>query len=248
MVLDDSGTLVRMIGTAQDITDRRQAEAERRNVSTVLDASADAITTCSRDRLFVSWNHGAEKLYGYTADEAIGQPVGLVIPPEQVVDANANMDRILSGGRGTTIETTRVTKDRRTLVVAVTLSPVIDATGEITGVAAVGRDITQQRRDHVSVVEALRLKSDFMANMNHELRTPLNGVIGVSGLLSETALSADQREYVKALQVSGAALMAVINDILDFSKIEAGKLELQDEPFELRAIVEDVCSMVASGR
>ena len=115
VVLDDSGTLVRMIGTAQDITDRKQAEAERRNVSTVLDASADAITTCSRDRIFVSWNHGAEKLYGYTADEAIGQPVGLVIPPEQVVDANANMDRILSGGLGTTIETTRVTKDGRTL-------------------------------------------------------------------------------------------------------------------------------------
>ena len=247
VVLDDSGTLVRMIGTAQDITDRKQAEAERRNVSTVLDASADAITTCSLVRIFLSWNHGAEKLYGYTADEAIGQPVGLVIPPEQLVDANANMDRILSGGRGTTIETTRVTKDGRTLVVAVTLSPVIDATGEITGVAAVGRDITQQRRDHVSVVEALRLKSDFMANMNHELRTPLNGVIGVSGLLSETALGDDQREYVKALQVSGAALMAVIDDILDFSKIEAGKLELQDEPFELRTMVENVCSIVALG-
>jgi two-component system, sensor histidine kinase and response regulator len=195
----------------------------------------------------VSWNHGAEKLYGYTAEEAIGQPVGLVIPHEQLADANANMDRIVSGGRGTTIETTRVTKDGRTLVVAVTLSPVIDATGEITGVAAVGRDITQQRRDHVSVVEALRLKSDFMANMNHELRTPLNGVIGVSGLLSRTVLDDDQREYVKALQVSGAALMAVIDDILDFSKIEAGKLELQDEPFELRTIVENVCSIVSLG-
>ena len=247
VVLDDSGTLVRMIGTAQDITDRKQAEAERRNVSTVLDASADAITTCSLDRIFVSWNHGAEKLYGYTADEAIGQPVGLIIPPEELAHANANMDRIAHGGRGGTIETTRVTKDGRTVLVASTLSPVIDATGEIIGVAAVGRDITQQRRDHASVVQALRLKSDFMANMNHELRTPLNGVIGVSGLLSETALGDEQREYVRALQVSGAALMAVIDDILDFSKIEAGKLEIADEPFELRAIVEDVCSMVALG-
>ena len=118
--------------------------------------------------------------------------------------------------------------------------------------AAIGRDITEAKRAqaaladaNASLVEALRAKSEFMANMNHELRTPLNGVLGVSSLLADTHLDDEQREYVEALRVSGESLMAVIEDILDFSKLEAGKLALEREPVELRALVEEVCSIVA---
>jgi PAS domain S-box-containing protein len=245
----------RMFGTARDVTDRKQTEAELRNVTTVLDASDDAITACLLDGVFVSWNRGAEKLYGYTAEEAIGQPPSLVVPPEEREALAANWDRILRGGRVEALESRRVTKEGRQVIVATTLSPIIDASGEIIGVAAIGRDVTESKETeaalgaaHTKAVEASALKSQFMANMNHELRTPLNGVIGISSLLLETELSDEQAEYVDALRVSGDALMAVIEDILDFSKIEAGKLELDDQPFELRTVVEDVASMVAVGQ
>jgi two-component system sensor histidine kinase/response regulator len=246
------GTPLRMLGTAQDITDRRQAEIERTNLSTMLDASDDAITACSRDIVFVSWNRGAERIYGYSAEEAIGQPLELIMSPQEREIGYEVSRRVLAGERIEAFESMPRTKDGRRVVISLTLSPVFDATGTVTAVAAIGRDITAHKEDqealgeaHARVVRALRLKSEFMANMNHELRTPLNGVLGAANLLVDTVLSEEQREYVAALRVSGDALMAVIEDILDFSKIEAGKLELEDEPFELRGVVEDVSSIVA---
>jgi signal transduction histidine kinase/CheY-like chemotaxis protein/HPt (histidine-containing phosphotransfer) domain-containing protein len=168
----------------------------------------------------------------------------LVGTPEIREEVRANIRQTLEGEWIQAI-TRRARKDGSLVDVEISSMPVV-VDGAKVGMIGIFHNITellQARREAEAANEA---KGAFLATMSHEIRTPMNAVIGMSGLLLNTALTDEQREYAEIVRQSGDTLLTVINDILDFSKIEAGRLELESQPFDLRECVESALDLVAT--
>ena len=208
--------------------------------------------------LFIS--DGLESLCGRTAQEVTEQPQlmvesvyaedGRAVMAElrralQTDTAFASTYRVQHGGqlRWLSATATPQRQDSGDLVwngVIMDVTPVKEAELKLSRYAA------KLAQAAVQSEAAAKAKSEFLATMSHEIRTPINGVIGMTGLLLETPLSAEQRDWAEAIRSSGEALLCVINDVLDFSKIEAGKLDLESHPFDLRSLLEESLELVAT--
>jgi PAS domain S-box-containing protein len=230
------------------------------HAAAIIESSDDAIIGKDLNGIIVSWNKGAERLYGYRAQEVVGQPISLLIPPELSNDLPGIMSRLQRGERITQHETVRMKKDGTRVAVSVTISPIRESSGTIIGASSIARDITdrQQMEDMIRkneelvqqyrrVQEVNRLKSEFLANMSHELRTPLNAIIGFTemiydGFVGQT--SDAQHEYLGDVLSSSRHLLQLISDVLDLAKIEAGKMTFQPEPVDLDELVGEVCNIL----
>lgn len=143
---DAAGNIAAIGGIATDITERIEAAAARARLAAIVESSQDAIFSRSLDGKIYSWNAGAERLYGYTAAEAIGQQVSFLVPPDRKHEHADNWKRLIRGQPVPPYETVRVTKDGRRIDVSLSLSPIKDSVGNVTGVAAITHDITERKR------------------------------------------------------------------------------------------------------
>jgi len=203
-----------------------------------------AVIEMDADERVTGWNPAAAALFGYTADEAVGHQIDdLVFHDEQRDEGREITKEAVATGRAHRI-TRRRRKDGTPVDVELMLVP-LTIDGERVGFLGIYHDITELQQAREEAEAATQAKSAFLATMSHEIRTPMNGVIGMTGLLLDTDLTPEQREFAEVVRSSGDALLHVIDDILDYSKIEAGKLELEREPFDLRACVEEALDIVA---
>ncbi|MDB5902472.1 MAG: hypothetical protein JWM26_1350 [Betaproteobacteria bacterium] len=227
-----------------------ESETNNRRLAAIVKQSSEAIWTRDLSGRITTWNRGATVLFGYSAEEAIGQRINIDTRagPEEVTN---RLER-LKGGDTFSYETRAMTKGGRELDIEVAAAPLHDENSSVVGKICVAHDVTERKRAEVELYAAREAaeaanhaKSSFLAKMSHEIRTPMNGVLGMTELLLETGLTATQRRFAETVQRSGKSLLAIINDILDFSKIEAGKLDLEHIEFDLRQTIEDTIELLA---
>lgn len=249
MALDDPAALSRRcLVAATDITERRRAEEHSRYLASIVEFSRDAIIGVDLTGNILSWNTGAERIYGYAAYEMLGRPIRELAPPGRAEELAKLTEAMLQGRGITHFETKRLRKDGTAVDVSLNISPISDASGTIVGLSTIARDVTSRKRLRRELVAAKReaeaanhAKSEFLANMSHEIRNPINAILGLTRLvLSDEGLPEKQAQRLSMVLESSESLLRIVGDVLDYSKIEAGKLELEERPLDIRRLVAQV--------
>jgi PAS domain S-box-containing protein len=239
LVKDRAGHAQHLIGIVEDITERKLAEEAQARLVAVIASSDDSIISMTLDGVVLSWNRAAEQMYGYTANEMVGNATQELIPPDRLDEEPAILDRIRRGERIEHFETLRKRKDGSIFNVSIAVSPIEDSRGKIIGASKITRDITQGKLAEAALRETDRRKDEFLATLAHELRNPL-APIRQAALISESPSVTDAQRrwshHVISRQVHHMSLL--LDDLLDISRITRGTLELRPEDIELADILE----------
>ncbi|HEX8834379.1 MAG TPA: PAS domain S-box protein, partial [Abditibacteriaceae bacterium] len=241
-------------GFIRDISVRKQAEQALANFAAIVDSSRDAIISKTPEGIITSWNNGAERIFGYTAAEAIGRSILMIIPPERADEEPRILARQGQGQATDHFETVRIRKDGQRIDVSITLSPIKDSAGNVIGISKIARDITERKQAEAErelllsreqkareeAESANRIKDEFLATLSHELRTPLNAILGWSSMISDGGLSEDDKVQGIEIIHRNARLQAqLVEDILDVSRIVTGKLRMDVQVVNLQTVIED---------
>ncbi|MBF0423961.1 MAG: PAS domain S-box protein, partial [Magnetococcales bacterium] len=231
---DNNLSLRREVVSHQRTLDRLQGSEER--FRSVTQSIRDAVIAADQEQSIVFWNLGAEKLFGYSSVEIIGQAIGVLVPERLLHAHRRGFKRFVDEGFlpliGSSIELTGLRKDGREFPLELSVNHWTQADGTRI-FSAVIRDITERRMNEEALMVAKeraeaanKAKSLFLANISHEIRTPMNTIVGMGYLLSHSPLSAVQRGQMETIQQAAEMLLGIINDLLDYSKIAAGRMEL----------------------
>jgi PAS domain S-box-containing protein len=224
------------LASISDITDRKRAEESQQQMAALVASADDAIISKSLDGVIRSWNPGAERLLGYTAEEMTGQPVIRLLPAHRLEEEVVILERIRGGQRVAHFETVRARKDGSLVDVSLTISPIRNRYGAVVGASKVMRDITERKRHEQELEE-------FVYTASHDLRSPLTGVSTVAQWILEDdqSLSPKTRERLLLIQDRIARMHRLLNDIRDYAR--AGRsVERAGNPVSAAALVADIAA------
>jgi len=247
-------------------SERKLSEQTLARLAAIVDSSDEGIISTTLDGTIFSWNKAAERIYGYSADEVIGLPVSILVPPDRPGEITDLMERIKSGERIQQYETVRLRKDGQRIHVCLTASP-IKADKKIIGFSGIIHDISEQKRieemirrtqeelerrvsertlDLQRANERLQrldeMKSDFIALASHELKTPLTAIEGflaviLKGMVGE--FTDQQKEFLGVIKGATERLNRLVDELLDFSKIDSGQVKMKREPTDLGKLLKE---------
>ncbi|MGD8231108.1 response regulator [Vibrio sp. TRT 1302] len=250
----------------EEIDLKRQSEQQQsllsQKLEAILDTAADGIVTIDKQGRILSFNQAAQRMFGYSEQEAIGMPVEVLMPAKQAAIHQNHIDSYLATGHGKIIGVTNkdgrlgreleaIDKQGQTFPILLSIARVDTADGTL--FSGLIKDISIQKKAELELINAkeqaemaAKSKSEFLAVMSHEIRTPMNGIIGMLDLLLENDLNHSQSHQAYLAHSSALSLLALLNDILDFSKIDANKLELEKQHFNLRHMLGEFAESMAA--
>jgi len=246
-VLDRTGRVFSAVNSFEDITDRKRHQELQSWLASIVESSDDGIISVDTDGTIRTWNRGAEQIYGYSAAEIIGKSVSLLIPSERSAEKSHLLERVNRGKRVHNFETVRLRKDGGTFDVGLTISPIFDAKGNVSGISSFARDITERKQmedalreaqaklqTHADELErevaartaAMRETIDSLEgvcyHIAHDLRAPLRFMQGFSALLLKSASGAlddQQKHLLERIMASASRMDTLTKDLLDYGRI-----------------------------
>lgn len=254
-ICDEAGAIVGASKIARDITARIEAETAMAHLAAIVESSDDAIVSKDLNGVVRTWNRGAERLFGYLAEEMIGKPINIILPADRQHEETSILERVRRGERVDHFETIRVRKDGRHIHISATISPIRDGTGQVVGASKVARDITERKvfeattdtlardlerrvKDRTAELEvANREMEGFMYSISHDLRAPLRAIVSTSRLLQEDfgeALPDDAQTLLDRQVASATHLAQLVDALLQHARL--GKVEPRIEPVDLTAL------------
>ncbi|MFS8119751.1 MAG: PAS domain S-box protein, partial [Microcoleus sp.] len=255
-IVNQQGQVTKLFTTLMDITPRKLAEIalaeSEEKYRHLVETSQDIIWSCDAEGHLTFVNQAVKQIYGYDPEEMLGCSFGDFLAPAQIDRNRELQQRLLTGDDVFQYESIVLGKDGRQIDVNTKAIARLDAAGNITGTTGTASDITERKQAEIALQKAKeeadranRAKSEFLSNMSHELRTPLNAILGFCQLLTrDTALGADQQQYLGIISRSGEHLLDLINNILQMSKIEVGLVTLNNSTFDLHKMLKNTEEML----
>jgi PAS domain S-box-containing protein len=253
MLLDEQGGIFKIIGTEQDVTERKKEE-ELEKLAMVAVKSYNAVTIANKDGKIEWVNEGFKKLFGYKLEDVKGT-AGEVLRKGESTGLSPDTQHykvIVQDKKPLAYENLNYSKDGKEFWLLTSLTPILNESGEVEKIISIDSDISKQKKAErdliitneelnkakIQLEESLKVKEQFLANMSHEIRTPMNAIIGFTNLLLRSKHTADEsKQFLSAIHTSGENLLVIINDILDFSKLESGKVTFESIKFKLRHLM-----------
>ena len=221
--LQGPGGIISQLAITHDVTERKRSERAAMLLAAIVDSSDDAIVSKGLDGTVMSWNKGAERLFGYTSDEMVGKPITIIIPEDRLTEEPAILSRIQSGERVDHFETVRRRKDGSLLNISLTISPVRDRNGTIIGASKIARDITDRKRIEEELLLANEDLERFAYSVSHDLQEPLRSIKIYSELLAQRyggQLEGKGRDFLDYVHQGASQMEILVHDLLAYTQVK----------------------------
>jgi len=270
---DSSGNISGSVYTLIDITDKKQDETKQAMLAAIIESSDDAIISKMLDGCITSWNHGAERIFGYQEEEVLGKHITMLIPPDRQQEEQLIIERIRRSERIDHFETVRLAKSGREIPISLGVSPIRDSRGKVIGASKILRDITVQKsaeqrlhsyaenlesalsaqaniaKVNATLYEEIKTlnakKDEFIGLASHELKTPLTTIQGYVQLIERRLDDADRNKpVISKVHRQLRKVTALISDLLDVTKIQTGQLNFSYAKFDLVFVLREIADLM----